>query len=94
MGFWQWLWTALWFGGLAVFDISGRRLATLAQGVLPAGERSIRWNYRSDDGRTLPTGLYLVRADVGGGAVARVARRRADPAATRDRVVPRDGGAP
>ena len=51
---------------LAVYDVTGRKLATLAGGVLPAGEKTIRWNLRADDGRDVPVGLYLVRADIGG----------------------------
>ncbi len=51
---------------MGVYDVTGRRLATLVDGILPAGERTVRWSFRDDAGRPLPAGMYLVRADVGG----------------------------
>ena len=53
---------------LAVFDVSGRRIATLARGDLKAGPQSARW-----DGAAAP-GLYFVRlAALGATRVAKVA---------------------
>ncbi len=60
---------------VAVYDITGRRLATLADGLLPAGEQTIRWNFRADDGRALPVGVYLVRASVEGREFTRTLTR-------------------
>lgn len=46
---------------LAVFSSSGRRLSTLAQGALPAGEHAIRWDGTDGRGETVPPGVYHVR---------------------------------
>jgi len=60
---------------LSVFDASGRRIATLISGELPAGTRSIRWDGRRADGRAVATGLYLVRLNTPfGSAVRRLVR--------------------
>lgn len=44
---------------VAVYDVSGRRVATLADGVLEAGVRHVF----TIDGRGLPGGVYFVRAE-------------------------------
>jgi hypothetical protein len=46
---------------LGVYDLGGRRVAALADGVLGAGHHSLRWNTQDDAGRTVPAGLYFVR---------------------------------
>ncbi len=46
---------------LGVYNIVGQRVATLAQGVLPAGRHSVTWNGRSADGQKVAAGVYLVR---------------------------------
>jgi hypothetical protein len=46
---------------VGVFDLSGRRVRTLLEGVLPAGERTVVWDGRSDDGRSAKSGVYFVR---------------------------------
>ncbi|MDX1548349.1 MAG: T9SS type A sorting domain-containing protein, partial [Rhodothermales bacterium] len=46
---------------LAVYDARGRRVAVLAEGVLPAGRYRVRWQPG-----TLPDGVYLYRLDAGG----------------------------
>ena len=56
---------------VTVFDVLGRRVATLADGELDAGRHLL-----SFDGPALATGTYVVRADVGVGAGARVLTRR------------------
>jgi hypothetical protein len=43
---------------LTVFDVTGRRVATLFQGVANAGPHSATWDGRSADGRQLPAGVY------------------------------------
>jgi FlgD Ig-like domain len=53
---------------LAVFDTSGRRVATLASGAQPAGLQSVTWNGRDADGRDVAAGTYLLRLSWGGAA--------------------------
>jgi len=50
---------------LAVFDLMGRRIASLAHGVTPAGERSARWDGRDASGQLAPVGAYLLRLEAG-----------------------------
>ncbi|MCC6348827.1 MAG: T9SS type A sorting domain-containing protein [Candidatus Eisenbacteria bacterium] len=45
----------------AIFDLSGRRVATLAAGPVGEGHHVLRWNARDDAGRGVPAGLYFVR---------------------------------
>ena len=45
---------------LAVFDVSGRRVRTLVDEVLPAGAHSASWNGTSQAGSELPPGVYQV----------------------------------
>lgn len=53
---------------LAVFDLRGRRLATVAQGPRSANHYEIPWDGRGTDGRPLPSGVYFLRMDRGGTA--------------------------
>jgi hypothetical protein len=61
-----------------VFDLEGRRLATLHHGALPSGATRLGWNGRADDGRDLRSGLYLLRVATADGrfTVTRVIRTR------------------
>ena len=51
--------------GLAVFDVAGRRIRELATGLYGPGDHAVTWHGLDDDGRTVPTGTYLVRLRVG-----------------------------
>ncbi len=44
---------------LNVYDITGRRVRTLANGLFKAGYHTVRWNGTDDNGRRLPSGLYI-----------------------------------
>ncbi len=46
---------------LRIYDISGRLVATLVDGRLPAGEHVATWNGRTDDGGRAPSGVYFSR---------------------------------
>ena len=46
---------------LTVFDLRGRRVASLLEGTLPAGPRVVRW-----DAVDLPAGSYLARLEIDG----------------------------
>jgi hypothetical protein len=43
---------------LGVFDITGRRVATLFDGVADAGPHAVSWDGRFADGRLAPSGVY------------------------------------
>jgi flagellar hook assembly protein FlgD len=53
---------------LAVFDVAGRRVATLASGARLAGTTSLAWDGRGADGRSLASGPYFLRLSAGGTA--------------------------
>ena len=48
-----------------VYDVTGRLVATLADGPLPAGESRLTWDGRDRDGREVASGIYFCRAQVG-----------------------------
>ena len=51
---------------LRVYDVSGRRVACLVDSPVPhRGVRTALWDGRGDDGRDLPSGVYLVRLEAG-----------------------------
>jgi len=50
---------------LEVFDLLGRRVATLAAGEYPAGTHAVDWNRRAVTGGAVPPGIYLYRLDAG-----------------------------
>ncbi len=52
---------------LDVYDVSGRRLKTLFDGVAAPGSHIATWNGRDDAGRSLSSGLYYVRLRNGKG---------------------------
>lgn len=47
-----------------VFDVAGRRVATLVDGVLAAGPQAIPWNGDDDRGAPVSSGTYFIRARV------------------------------
>jgi hypothetical protein len=51
-----------------VFDVAGHRIATLADGHMPAGSHRVEFGLKSANGRPLENGIYLVRASTGGTA--------------------------
>ena len=46
---------------VAVYNLGGRRVATLAAGVRAAGAHAVRWDGRDDRGQQAATGVYLYR---------------------------------
>ena len=50
---------------LAVYDLTGQKVATLALGLREAGTYALRWDARDDDGRDLASGVYLYRLETG-----------------------------
>ena len=55
---------------VAVFDLSGRRVALLAEGDYEVGKYSATWNGRDTTGRLAASGNYLVRMRAGSSFVA------------------------
>ncbi|MFO7610309.1 MAG: DUF2341 domain-containing protein [Candidatus Krumholzibacteriia bacterium] len=56
---------------LAVYDLQGRRVATLVDRLQDAGRHSVLWQGRDDAGRAVATGVYLYRLEAGGTQQAR-----------------------
>jgi FlgD Ig-like domain len=76
------------FTEVAVFDVSGRRLATLFRGQMPAGDRALRWEGRDHAGRAVGPGTYFVRAMTGSSrGSARAAGSAAVPGTATARLV-------
>ncbi len=46
---------------LEVFDLAGRRIATLADGHFEAGEQALTWDGRDDNGQPQASGVYFAR---------------------------------
>ncbi|HLX12487.1 MAG TPA: choice-of-anchor D domain-containing protein [Bacteroidota bacterium] len=50
---------------LAIFDVLGRKVATLIDGQQSAGFKTIEWNSTNDEGITVPSGVYFYRMSAG-----------------------------
>ena len=55
------------FTDASLFDLQGRRVATLYQGDLPAGRTEVSWSGRGRDGREVGGGIYLLRVTAADG---------------------------
>ncbi len=53
---------------LSIFDLSGRKLRTLVDADLSAGEHTVTWDGKDAVGNELPSGIYLSRIEGAGGA--------------------------
>lgn len=53
---------------IGVYDLAGRELAVLADGMRAAGPGEVRWDGTDARGQALGAGVYFVRADAGGEA--------------------------
>ena len=51
---------------VAVYDLRGHRVRTLADGTLPAGSHEVGWDGRDAGGGTLASGTYFLRLQSGG----------------------------
>jgi len=56
---------------LAVFDVRGRLVRILVDGVLPAGGREIVWNGSDDNGKSVSSGVYFYRLETPRATVSR-----------------------
>jgi len=50
---------------LSLYDIAGRRVARIADGVMDAGDHAIRWARTDDHGRKVAAGIYRARLKTG-----------------------------
>jgi hypothetical protein len=50
---------------IEAFDVSGRKVRTVAMGQYSAGNFDMRWDLRDDAGRSLQAGAYVIRSQVG-----------------------------
>lgn len=55
---------------VTVHDVRGRRVRTLVQESLPAGDHAAHWDGRDDAGRPLPSGAYFCHLAAGGATVS------------------------
>lgn len=53
------------------FGVSGRHVRKIASGWRAAGPWELDWDLRDDGGRSVPAGVYLIRARLGEGAWSR-----------------------
>ena len=56
---------------LTIFDLLGRRVATLVADGREAGRYAVTWNGLDDDGERTASGLYFYRLSAPGVAVTR-----------------------
>jgi hypothetical protein len=56
---------------LAVFDLAGRRVATLVRGTVEAGRHEVMWRGRDDRGGAVASGVYFSRLVAGGELLTR-----------------------
>jgi flagellar hook assembly protein FlgD len=62
---------------LSVYDITGRQVRVLLDDEAPAGTRAVAWDGRDATGRSVASGVYLVRLEADGQArTAKIARIR------------------
>lgn len=50
---------------VSIFDVHGRLVRTLTQGIMAAGIHLIKWNGLDDQGNILPSGVYLCKLESG-----------------------------
>jgi hypothetical protein len=51
---------------IAIYDAAGRRVATLTEGSVAAGEHALVWDGRGSGGQPVGSGVYWMRLEVGG----------------------------
>ena len=51
---------------LAIYNLAGERVSTLASGTMEAGQHERVWNGRNEKGQTVSSGIYLARLQSGG----------------------------
>jgi hypothetical protein len=59
---------------IGVFDVAGRRVRTLVEGVQEPGVRTASWDGRDDNGARREAGVYLIRIETAGARETRTVR--------------------
>jgi flagellar hook assembly protein FlgD len=47
---------------IGIYDVTGRKIRSLADRVFPAGEQVLRWDGTDDAGAKVARGVYFVRS--------------------------------
>jgi hypothetical protein len=50
---------------LSVYDVRGRRVRVLHDGIAASGDHEVTWRGEDDQGRALPSGMYVLRLESG-----------------------------
>ena len=58
---------------ITAYDIRGRSVAQVFEGMLPQGPNAVMWDGLSDSGQELPSGIYFFRFEAGKFAATRKA---------------------
>jgi flagellar hook assembly protein FlgD len=56
---------------IVVFDVAGRKVATLVSRRVDPGYHEARWDGRTDQGAEAGSGIYLLRAEIGSTVMTR-----------------------
>jgi hypothetical protein len=56
---------------LSLFDVAGRKVATMERGVAKPGKYTRELSYQAGNGGTLPNGVFFLRLRIGGQALKR-----------------------
>lgn len=56
---------------LQVYDVLGRKVATLVEGMLPAGSHTVTWEGMNEAGQRVASGTYLYRLETGSHSLSR-----------------------
>jgi len=51
---------------VSIFDVAGRRVASLVHGRMSAGPQQLQWGRRDDAGNRVPAGVYMARVRAAG----------------------------
>jgi hypothetical protein len=51
---------------ISIYDVQGRKVCTLRDGVMPAGRHDLTWRGENESGRPVASGIYFCRMAAGG----------------------------